>query len=745
MFEKYKNHYAPASFQIFAAIVVLPAAVWADPSPNAPKRGLGGSTASVSNAVNVNWYYDWGRTANTGQRGEFVPMAWNGGSLTNSTNYADLVNNTTSSYVLGFNEPERTDQANMSVATAISLWPKMMALKNPDGSAKKLVSPAVSDTTAGRAWMASFISEINRLNYRLDAIAFHWYGDVRVSNAANNFLGAVDYYRNTYTVAGSKLPVWITEFGGVDFTGGTNPVTPEMNETFLAGALPGLDSRSYVERYAWWNWSSESSLGSGSPFTPTGAGDLYNGRSYNAGTYAELDGLEGDDTFYLHGGAIQKSAGTATSVRFIDALDSASQIRGSANWNVENGWVRIRSGATIQKQGTNLIGFNGITVTNDGNLFVKGGTLELSSEAVVTGTGLMKTETGSTISLTGSGTTGITIDNDIQLAAGTLKVGGGSHTLNGDLIISNTSTFSVAGDFTVNGAITGGLNLTKTGSGTFHVNGIGTQTGTMTISAGTLELGDGTAGHDGTLASSSISLASGTTLRFNRFGTPTAASQVISGSGVVSKTGVGTQIVSGANTYTGVTSISAGTLRATQPAYNNFLNNSGGVNIGEGNAWLVLDYTGVTSPAATVKSLLTTSAANNFATGKIRSTSLLAGHTIGYRDDGVNTVTLRITLPGDADLNGKVDFNDFLALQNNFGVAGTRFDQGNFNYDGVTDFNDFLAMQNNFGQSITGTAVAFTSQQVAAMAAFAQSAAVPEPAVGGVLLIAASMLGRRRK
>jgi hypothetical protein len=41
--------------------------------------------------------------------------------------------------------------------------------------------------------------------------------------------------------------------------------------------------------------------------------------------------------------------------------------------------------------------------------------------------------------------------------------------------------------------------------------------------------------------------------------------------------------------------------------------------------------------------------------------------------------------------------------------------------------------------------VAFTSQQVAAMAAFAQTAAVPEPAVGGALLIAASLLGRRRR
>lgn len=64
-----------------------------------------------------------------------------------------------------------------------------------------------------------------------------------------------------------------------------------------------------------------------------------------------------------------------------------------------------------------------------------------------------------------------------------------------------------------------------------------------------------------------------------------------------------------------------------------------------------------------------------------------------------NTTTLvRYTRAGDADLNGRVDFNDFLRLQNAFGI-GSDFSFGDFNYDDFTTFADFLILQNNFGQS----------------------------------------------
>ena len=92
---------------------------------------------------------------------------------------------------------------------------------------------------------------------------------------------------------------------------------------------------------------------------------------------------------------------------------------------------------------------------------------------------------------------------------------------------------------------------------------------------------------------------------------------------------------------------------------------------------------------------------------------------------------------GDANLDGKVDFNDFLAVQNHFGQQGG-WDFGDFTGDGKVDFNDFLQLQNNFG---AGTTV--TASEVAAMTAFARS--VPEPATLGLAMIAIPLLTRRTR
>ncbi|MDB5326723.1 MAG: hypothetical protein JWM57_2292, partial [Phycisphaerales bacterium] len=145
---------------------------------------------------------------------------------------------------------------------------------------------------------------------------------------------------------------------------------------------------------------------------------------------------------------------------------------------------------------------------------------------------------------------------------------------------------------------------------------------------------------------------------------------------------------------------------------------SAGLNLNDND--LIIDYTG-TPPTAEVRSFIASARAGGAWTmAGIRSASAAANaaFTLGYTDgtdylttygsaatfDGetidATSVLVKYALAGDANLDGRVDFNDFLRLQNNFNSANAGFAGGDFDYDGKADFNDFLALQNNFGQSL---------------------------------------------
>ena len=55
------------------------------------------------------------------------------------------------------------------------------------------------------------------------------------------------------------------------------------------------------------------------------------------------------------------------------------------------------------------------------------------------------------------------------------------------------------------------------------------------------------------------------------------------------------------------------------------------------------------------------------------------------------------TKRGDTNLDGRVDFTDFLALATNFGEEDKRWSDGNFGIDDVVNFTDFLVLAENFG------------------------------------------------
>jgi autotransporter-associated beta strand protein len=103
--------------------------------------------------------------------------------------------------------------------------------------------------------------------------------------------------------------------------------------------------------------------------------------------------------------------------------------------------------------------------------------------------------------------------------------------------------------------------LTKLGSGTLTLTAPSTYSGGTTITAGTLQLGDGTSGKDGSLLGN---ITNNAALVYNVFGNQKVGS-AISGTGTLTKVGAGTLTLSGANSYTGETMVNAGTLRLSAP------------------------------------------------------------------------------------------------------------------------------------------------------------------------------------
>ncbi len=161
-------------------------------------------------------------------------------------------------------------------------------------------------------------------------------------------------------------------------------------------------------------------------------------------------------------------------------------------------------------------------------------------------------------------------------------------TINLGLILSGTRTFNAAsGNLAIGGAISGtGFGITKTGSNSLTLTGTNTYTGATTISAGTLQIGDG--GTTGSISNTS-GVTNNAALVYNRSSGSFTAGYAISGTGTVSKVGASTLILTGTNTYTGATTISAGTLQIGNGTSAGSIASTSGVT---NNAALVFNRTG---------------------------------------------------------------------------------------------------------------------------------------------------------
>lgn len=215
------------------------------------KRGVAYGNHSDSDMKNaskdISWWYNWAAepeyaivTIYPGYNVDFTPMAWNAAGISKVNSYVPLDNKV--KYLLGFNEPNFKEQANMTPSQAAAAWPQLQAIA--DQYNLKLVSPSVNycgncvsenGTTYNNPfdWLDDFFTAC--VGCRVDYIALHWYG------GGNSITGYIDNARKY------GKPIWVTEFADWEATGVTAPI----QKNYLAGTTNFLERDPDIFRYSW--------------------------------------------------------------------------------------------------------------------------------------------------------------------------------------------------------------------------------------------------------------------------------------------------------------------------------------------------------------------------------------------------------------------------------------------------------------------------------------------------------------
>lgn len=219
------------------------------------KRGIayGSNTEADFKALSksLSWWYNWSPRPdskvamvyqNYGM--DFVPMTWN-------ANYSDTelrtfyTNHPEAKFILGFNEPNFTTQANMTPSQAAAAWPKVEKIAKDFGL--KIVAPAVNyadkPVTENGVTYSDPIAYLDAFfaacpTCQVDYIAVHNY--MCYAGSLSNDIKRYKKY---------KKPIWLTEFACWD----QQNITLAMQKDYMMGAIDYLEGDTCIFRYSWFN------------------------------------------------------------------------------------------------------------------------------------------------------------------------------------------------------------------------------------------------------------------------------------------------------------------------------------------------------------------------------------------------------------------------------------------------------------------------------------------------------------
>ena len=241
----------------------------------------------------ISWSYNWANDQNSTSAlwfdtnaMDFCPMCWNGSySADKIRQYVQQHPNT--KYLLGFNEPNLTDQCNMTPAQAAGPWQEVVALAKELNL--KLISPAMNyGTLAGYhdpiKWFDEFFALPNVSLDDIHAIAIHCY--MASPSAVKDYIKKFEKYGK---------PIWMTEFCAWDPV----PSNVEKQMDYMCSVLNHMEQNPHVERYAWFMPRTSGKVDSppymqllthGSPVELTPLGQIFTQfSSFDKNAYLALD------------------------------------------------------------------------------------------------------------------------------------------------------------------------------------------------------------------------------------------------------------------------------------------------------------------------------------------------------------------------------------------------------------------------------------------------------------------------
>ena len=260
--------------------------------------------------------------------------------------------------------------------------------------------------------------------------------------------------------------------------------------------------------------------------------------------------------------AISPTGWNSTSVASFLASANTAGFASGATFGIDTSGGNFTYGSLncatkLTKLGANTLSLTGAS-TFAGPTTVAGGTLLLANSGALLDSTVMAPNAASLV-----------FSSSVSPAAFTFGGLGGSGNLNLQNSASSAMSLSVGNNnasTTYSGNLVGLGSLTKIGTGLLTLTGSNSFAGSATISAGTLQLGSGVAGYDGSLAGN---ITDNSWLVYDIAGSQNYSGSITGTSGNLVKTGSGIVVLSGNNSYnttSGTTFVTGGTLEAASTA-----------------------------------------------------------------------------------------------------------------------------------------------------------------------------------